>query len=136
MNAVWIDLRDIEAAIQWWQLHIYAEDTATLKALIQIKTQMILQGIEFLEESAMSLEALAAFERWLATLPDSPCIAICSTSVGDNICTGCGRSFEEIARWTVMTPIEKRSVWKRITQQATSLRFTPEYADRLIEKSR
>lgn len=136
MNAVWIDLRDIEAAIQWWQLHIYAEDTAALKALIQIKTQMILQGIEFLEESAMSLEALAAFERWLATLPDSPCIAICSTSVGDNICTGCGRSFEEIARWTVMTPIEKRSVWKRITQQATSLRFTPEYADRLIEKSR
>lgn len=136
MNAVWIDLRDIEAAIQWWQLHIYAEDTAALKALIQIKNQMILQGIEFLEESAMSLEALAAFERWLATLPDSPCIAICSTSVGDNICTGCGRSFEEIARWTVMTPIEKRSVWKRITQQATSLRFTPEYADRLIEKSR
>ena len=136
MNAVWIDLRDIEAAIQWWQLHIYAEDTAALKALIQIKTQMILQGIEFLEESAMSLEALAAFERWLATLPDSPCIAICSTSVGDNICTGCGRSFEEIARWTVMTPIQKRSVWKRITQQATSLRFTPEYADRLIEKSR
>lgn len=136
MNAVWIDLRDIEAAIQWWQLHIYAEDTAALKALIQIKTQMILQGIEFLEESAMSLEALAAFERWLATLPDSPCIAICSTSVGDNICTGCGRSFEEITRWTVMTPIEKRSVWKRITQQATSLRFTPEYADRLIEKSR
>ena len=136
MNAVWIDLRDIEAAIQWWQLHIYAEDTAALKALIQIKNQMILQGIEFLEESAMSLEALAAFERWLATLPDSPCIAICSTSVGDNICTGCGRSFEEIARWTVMTPIQKRSVWKRITQQATSLRFTPEYADRLIEKSR
>ena len=136
MSAVWIDLRDIEAAIDWWQLHISPENTAPLKALMKIKNQMILQGTEFLEESAMSLEALAAFERWIATLPDSPCIAICSTSVGDNVCTGCGRSFEEITRWTVMTPAEKRSVWRRITQQASSLRFTPEYADRLIEKSR
>lgn len=27
---------------------------------------------------------------------DSPCVARCSTALGDAVCKGCGRTFEEV----------------------------------------
>ena len=56
--------------------------------------------------------------------PDSPCIAICSTAQGDNICRGCGRTFEEIGNWVGMSEEEKDKVWERIEAEGTALRFT------------
>ena len=67
-----------------------------------------------------------------ASTPDTPCIAICSTSQGDPECKGCGRSFEEVQMWTEMTPGEKRAVWRRITVIGTSWRFN-KYAERAAE---
>ncbi|MEO6363081.1 MAG: DUF1289 domain-containing protein, partial [Caldimonas sp.] len=64
------------------------------------------------------------------TTPDAPCIAICSTSQGDAVCKGCGRSFEEVQRWTTMTPAEKRVTWRRIGQEGTAWRFN-RYAERV-----
>jgi predicted Fe-S protein YdhL (DUF1289 family) len=61
--------------------------------------------------------------------PDAPCIAICSTSQGDAICKGCGRSFDEVQHWPVMTPGEKRVTWRRITMEGTAWRFN-RYAER------
>ena len=49
-----------------------------------------------------------AWLAWYATTPDAPCIAICSTSQGDAVCKGCGRSFDEVQHWPVLTPAEKR----------------------------
>ena len=66
---------------------------------------------------------------WYASTPDAPCIAICSTAQGDDICKGCGRSFEEVQHWPVMSPAEKRAVWRRITQEGTAWRFN-RYAER------
>ena len=77
-------------------------------------------------------DAAEAFQAWYATTPDTPCIAICSTSQGDEMCKGCGRTFEEVQLWTEMSAGEKRAVWHRITQEGTSWRFN-KYAERAAE---
>lgn len=50
------------------------------------------------------------FGAWLAwyesTTPDTPCIAICSTSQGDDVCKGCGRTFEEVQHWLSISPVQ------------------------------
>jgi uncharacterized protein len=45
---------------------------------------------------------------------DSPCIGICSTSIGDEVCVGCGRRSEEVIRWNTMTDLEKRQINQRL----------------------
>lgn len=47
-----------------------------------------------------------------ATVP-SPCVAICRLDEG-NICTGCGRSLDEIARWRSMTDQQRGTVLARL----------------------
>ncbi|RYF35568.1 MAG: DUF1289 domain-containing protein, partial [Comamonadaceae bacterium] len=64
--------------------------------------------------------------------PDTPCIAICSTSQGDNQCKGCGRSFDEVQHWPAMSPAEKRGTWRRITMEDSAWRFN-KYAERARE---
>lgn len=49
--------------------------------------------------------------------PDSPCIARCTTAVGDNVCRGCGRSFAEISNWCFMDAAEREEVWQRLPQR-------------------
>jgi predicted Fe-S protein YdhL (DUF1289 family) len=133
-----VHVGDIEAAINWWRARSPTQGESALapetNALADVYGRMIVERAPWLEERALSLEALAAFETWAETQPDSPCIAICSTSVGDAICAGCGRSFDEVTRWTGMDPIEKRAVWRRITTEGHWLRFTPKYADRQAER--
>jgi uncharacterized protein len=46
--------------------------------------------------------------------PDSPCVGRCSTAYGDEICRGCGRTFEEVINWIVYTDEEKAAVWARL----------------------
>jgi predicted Fe-S protein YdhL (DUF1289 family) len=53
---------------------------------------------------------------------DSPCIGICST-LFDDVCKGCGRTILEVSNWVAMTSEEKKSVWLRITQEGTAMRF-------------
>lgn len=48
---------------------------------------------------------------------DSPCIALCSTALGDPVCRGCGRTFHEVARWCVMDATEKRYTWERLPER-------------------
>lgn len=47
---------------------------------------------------------------------DSPCIGICSTSFGDEVCVGCGRTFSEVCRWNTMTDEEKTQVNHRLCE--------------------
>ena len=76
---------------------------------------------------------MAAWLVWFDTMPDTPCIAICSTSQGDEKCKGCGRSFDEVQFWTAMEPADKRAVWRRITIEGDSWRFN-RYAERAAER--
>jgi predicted Fe-S protein YdhL (DUF1289 family) len=44
------------------------------------------------------------------TLADSPCIGRCSTTYGDEICQGCGRSNKQIREWPGYTSLEKKLI--------------------------
>ena len=84
------------------------------------------------DEESLPPTALAAWLAWYDTTPDTPCIAICSTSQGDDWCKGCGRSFDEVQFWPAMGPAEKRAVWRRITLEHQAWRFN-RYAERAAE---
>lgn len=52
-------------------------------------------------------------------LSDSPCVGICSaTALGDEICIGCGRSFDEVRLWNTLSDEEKIEINKRLIQAA------------------
>jgi predicted Fe-S protein YdhL (DUF1289 family) len=48
--------------------------------------------------------------------PDTPCVAVCSTTF-DDICRGCGRTVVEVAHWVSMSELQKELVWQRILAQ-------------------
>ena len=128
-----LHITDIESAINWWRDKKPSPDGVTacaeVRALAEVYAQMAVERASELDEQAMPPDALAAWLAWYASTPDAPCIAICSTSQGDDICKGCGRTFDEVQHWTVMTPAEKRRTWHRITTQGTAWRFN-RYAER------
>ena len=57
------------------------------------------------------------------TRPDSPCIALCSTALGDNVCRGCARTFGEISQWCFMDADEREAVWSRLPQRQRLLQL-------------
>ena len=134
-----IHITDIESAINWWRDQSPSPDGITacpeVRALATVYGLMVYYRHDLADEFTLPLAAAEAWQDWYATTPDTPCIAICSTSQGDETCKGCGRSFEEVQLWTEMTPGEKRSVWHRITVEGTSWRFN-KYAERAAEDRR
>lgn len=48
--------------------------------------------------------------------PDTPCVAVCSTTF-DEVCRGCGRTVEEVAAWVAMDDEQKERIWQRILAQ-------------------
>ena len=128
-----LHITDIESAINWWRDQKPSADGITacaeVLALAEVYALMVYYHEVVCDEASMPAAAQAAWLTWYATTPDAPCIAICSTSQGDAICKGCGRSFEEVQHWTGMSPAEKRATWRRITQAGTAWRFN-RYAER------
>ncbi|MBT9504402.1 MAG: DUF3717 domain-containing protein [Burkholderiaceae bacterium] len=127
-----IHITDIESAINWWRARLPSDGLqacAEVLALAEVYGLMVYQRETQCDEDTMPLEAKEAWLRWYDTTPDAPCIAICSTSQGDDWCKGCGRSFDEVQHWPVMTPGEKRATWRRISMEATAWRFN-RYAER------
>ncbi len=49
-------------------------------------------------------------------LAKSPCVGLCSTSLGDLVCRGCLRYAHEITDWNGYAEALKNQVWARITQ--------------------
>ena len=131
-----IHITDIEAAINHWRAKNPSPDGVTLprelRALAEVYALMVFHKQDLADEFTLPREAAEAFQDWYATTPDTPCIAICSTSQGDDWCKGCGRSFDEVQFWPAMGPAEKRAVWRRITQEHTAWRFN-RYAERAAE---
>ena len=130
-----LHITDIESAINWWRDRKPSADGITacaeVLALAETYALMVYYHEAECDEASMPAAAQAAWLAWYATTPDAPCIAICSTSQGDAICKGCGRSFDEVQRWTSMSPAEKRVTWRRITQEGTAWRFN-RYAERAL----
>ncbi|WP_372658695.1 DUF3717 domain-containing protein [Hydrogenophaga sp.] len=128
-----IHISDIEAAINFWRARKPSPDgvslCAELRALAEVYALLVFFHETHADEASMPPQAHAAWLVWFDSMPDTPCIAICSTSQGDAWCKGCGRSFDEVQRWTEMTPGEKRVTWRRITLEGDAWRFN-RYAER------
>jgi predicted Fe-S protein YdhL (DUF1289 family) len=128
-----IHITDIEAAINFWRERSPSPEGMALgpelRALAQVYALMVYFRESEADEGTLPDPAREAWLAWFQSTPDTPCIAICSTSQGDDTCKGCGRSFDEVQHWTVMSPSEKRVVWRRITQEASAWRFN-RYAER------
>lgn len=127
-----IALADLEAAINYWRQRQPAGETALappLDALAGVYGQAVFARAAHVPARSLPPKALQAWLDWYASTPDTPCIAICSTSQGDAVCKGCGRSFAEVQHWPGLSPFQKRACWLRIAQQGTALRFTT-YAER------
>jgi uncharacterized protein len=131
-----IHITDIEAAINFWREKKPSPDGVTLaselRALAEVYALMVFHHEDAVEEQGFPAQAYAAWKVWYDTTPDTPCIAICSTSQGDAQCKGCGRSFEEVQRWPEMSPAQKRQVWHRITRNSEAWRFN-RYSERAVQ---
>lgn len=134
---VGIHISDIESAINYWRIKSPSPDgiqlAAPLRALAEIYALLIFHKQEMASERSMPKKALDAWLAWYDSTPDTPCIAICSTSQGDDFCKGCGRLFAEVQHWPEMSAYAKRATWRRITLDGTSWRFN-RYAERAAEK--
>ncbi|WP_198970340.1 DUF3717 domain-containing protein [Xylophilus sp. ASV27] len=131
-----LHITDIEAAINHWRAKKPSPDGVTLapevRALAEVYALMVYFHEDEVDEQGFPPGAWAAWLDWYQTTPDTPCIAICSTSQGDELCKGCGRTFDEVQRWPAMGPVEKRAAWRRITRESSSWRFN-RYAERAAE---
>jgi uncharacterized protein len=128
-----LHITDIEAAINWWRERSPSPDGVTacaeVRALAEVYASMVYFHEHGWDDARLRGAAREAWFAWYASTPDAPCIAICSTSQGDEVCKGCGRTFDEVQHWTAMTPFEKRMTWRRITREGTAWRFN-RYAER------
>ncbi len=133
-----IHITDIESAINYWRARAPSPDGLSLPvptaALAEVYAQMVYQHESEADAATMPARAYAAWLEWYESTPDTPCIAICSTSQGDDLCKGCGRTFEEVQRWTEMGATQKRATWRRITAEGTAWRFN-KYAERAAESN-
>ncbi len=44
----------------------------------------------------------------------TPCVGICSTTYGDEVCRGCRRYLHEVINWNRYSDAEKRLIWQRL----------------------
>ncbi len=59
--------------------------------------------------------------------PLTPCIGICSTAIGDQVCRGCKRFAEEVIRWNSYSDDQRLSVLNRLDHllvQSVQIKFT------------
>ena len=132
-----IHITDIESAINYWREKKPSPDGFSLepeiRALAEVYALLIFYHETEADAHSFPKDAYAAWLTWYHTTPDTPCIAICSTSQGDESCKGCGRSFAEVQHWVDMDPAEKRQTWRRITLEDTAWRFN-RYSERAAER--
>ncbi len=131
-----IHILDIESAINFWREQNPSIDGIALspeiRALGETYALMVYRNQSEVAECLVPDQTMSAWLVWYASTPDTPCIAICSTSQGDEYCKGCGRTFTEVQHWPNMSPVEKRITWHRITHENTAWRFNT-YSERARE---
>jgi len=134
-----IHITDIEAAINFWRDKSPSKDGVTLpkeiRELAKVYALMVYYREDEVAVKGFPANAYEAWLTWYDSTPDTPCIAICSTSQGDPMCKGCGRTFEEVQHWTELSPPDKRATWRRIVQEGVAWRFN-RYAERAAENTK
>ena len=51
----------------------------------------------------------------------SPCKNVCRMDEPSGLCTGCGRTLDEIALWSVLDDDDKRTVWALLPERLARL---------------
>src|SRR5438094_580572 len=81
-----IHITDIEAAINFWRQRKPSPDGITLapelRALAEVYALMVYYHEDEADENGFPAKAYAAWRAWYDSTPDTPCIAICSTTQG------------------------------------------------------
>jgi len=49
----------------------------------------------------------------------SPCISVCRIDDATGLCTGCLRTLDEIAAWSVLDDNARRAVWSALAERAS-----------------
>ncbi|WP_242120441.1 DUF1289 domain-containing protein [Sphingomonas lacusdianchii] len=52
---------------------------------------------------------------------ESPCVLVCSIDTDTGLCLGCGRTRDEIARWTAIDGDARRAVMAILPQRMAAL---------------
>src|SRR5437868_5427407 len=52
---------------------------------------------------------------------ETPCVGICSTIYGDNVCRGCFRSAQEVVDWNAYQQDQKLLILQRLNQNITEV---------------
>ena len=63
------------------------------------------------------LASRAAAVRTQATDIPSPCINVCRIDPVQSVCSGCFRSLDEIAAWSLADDETKRQIWARVAER-------------------
>jgi hypothetical protein len=59
-------------------------------------------------------------------LISSPCIKICAIDHASRLCSGCGRSLDEIARWGGMTEAERLQIMRALQERMAGAGLKPQ----------
>ncbi|MCB1314976.1 MAG: DUF1289 domain-containing protein [Leptospiraceae bacterium] len=60
----------------------------------------------------------------------SPCIKVCEMDPASMLCQGCGRSLQEIGRWSVYTDQERRAIMQQLPERLRRLHSNAPPIDR------
>ncbi|WP_371126280.1 DUF1289 domain-containing protein [Bosea sp. (in: a-proteobacteria)] len=53
------------------------------------------------------------------TAISSPCVKLCQLDPTTRHCLGCGRSLDEIGRWSSLSEAERRAIMARLAEQTS-----------------
>jgi uncharacterized protein len=56
---------------------------------------------------------------------ESPCSKVCTLDARSGLCLGCGRTIEEITRWTAMSAAERARVMDELPDRLAGRAATP-----------
>lgn len=51
---------------------------------------------------------------------ESPCVNVCTLDARTELCLGCGRTIDEIARWSVMTSADRARIMRELPARLPS----------------
>jgi hypothetical protein len=59
-------------------------------------------------------------------LISSPCIKICAIDHTSRLCSGCGRSLDEIARWGGMSETQRLEIMRALSERMSAAGLKPQ----------
>ena len=68
----------------------------------------------------LTLESAQAVRGMSDNIP-SPCLSVCRVDATSEVCDGCWRTLDEIARWGSSSNPEKQAIWALIEQRITTV---------------